>query len=77
MIPEAAVEAAALSIHRAHPFQSLSICRAAARAALEAAAPYMLAGAWDEAIQDADDEGYLYTHQSDYMKKRNPYRLTP
>ena len=36
-----AVEAAALSIHRAHPFQSLSICRAVARAALEAAAPHM------------------------------------
>lgn len=43
MIPVEAVEAAALSIHRAHPFQSLSICRAVARAALEAAAPHILA----------------------------------
>jgi hypothetical protein len=45
-----------------------------ARIALKAAAPFMLAAAWDAALQDADDEGYLREHQAEFMKKRNPYR---
>jgi len=44
------------------------------RAALEAAAPHMLAAAWDEAIQLADDEGCLLYHQAKGLKAANPYR---
>jgi len=45
-----------------------------AHAALEAAAPHMLAEAWDEAIQVADDEGCLLYHQAKGLKAANPYR---
>jgi len=47
------------------------------RAALEAAAPHMLALAWDEAIQRADDEGCLLYHQVKGLKSLNPYRSQP
>ena len=44
------------------------------RAILAAAAPYMLAQAWEAAIQAADDEGCLMYHQAKGLRAANPYR---
>lgn len=44
--------------------------------AVEAAAQPLMAIAWDEAIQLADDEGCLLYHQTKGLKSANPYRTT-
>jgi hypothetical protein len=43
---------------------------------LLAAAQPLMAIAWDEAIQIADDEGLLLYHQAKGLKSLNPYRIT-
>jgi hypothetical protein len=72
-ISDEAVEAAAKYLGERF-FWNGPLLPEVAREVLEAAAPHLMAAAWDEAMQDADDEGYLYAHQSDAMKARNPYR---
>ena len=66
MIPEAAVEAARTAIHRVSldtfTHEEADVL---ARHALEAAAPHMLAEAW----QDGATDGHLYGIQA-----TNPYR---
>lgn len=75
VIPVEAVEAAALSIQHANPFQSLSICRDEARAALEAAAPHMLAAAWEKGrlVGRAEEQSGFDTEMNPYG---DPYRAT-
>jgi len=85
VIPEAAVEAVTkvLVAHQRRDNRSclcgwarLGFSHPTHQAALvlEAAAPHMLAEAWDEAIQSADDEGCLLYHQAKGLKAANPYR---
>ena len=76
MIPEAAVEAAARLIHSQHeapPLDEWSAtfqrqAKADARLALEAAAPHMLAEAWDAGMEATGD----VPMPADYAL--NPYR---
>lgn len=74
MIPETAVEAAARALYR-YEYQNftqdeLMFALKQARLALEAAAPYMLARAWDEG-READD------FEVSIGMDGNPYRPTP
>jgi len=77
-IPETAVEAAARADYGEGWDRASEWERSAyldhSKLLLEAAAPHMLANTWDEAVQFADDEGYLLTHQSKYLKTLNPHR---
>jgi hypothetical protein len=78
VIPEAAVEAAAMVLceqlwDNAHESQR-SYAREEAREALEAAAPHMLAAAWDDAIEAHK----AWTWDDENMDPlANPYRPTP
>ena len=84
VIPEAAVEAAAKVLWDKElmaPWSSVpdgfkAPFRRDARAALEAAAPHMLAGAWDVAYaQGIEDERMSASSGTDYGPNRNnPYR---
>ncbi|MEO5317607.1 hypothetical protein PV761_03300 [Arthrobacter sp. CC3] len=64
VIPEAAVEAAAKAFRETHDMGD------ALMNALEAAAPHMLADAWDEGERAAFDS-------IDGANRTNPYRPTP
>lgn len=72
-IPKEAVDAAVDAMSGVNAYD----LRALATDILEVAEPYIAAAAWDQAIQDTDDEGYIYAHHSEAMKARNPYRSTP
>lgn len=81
VIPEAAIEAAAkvycgryISEWEDASPEYREAELATFRAILEAAAPHMLAEAWDKAVQLADDEGCLLYHQAKGLKAANPYR---
>ena len=65
VIPDAAVRAV------------LAKFRPDAAADMLAAAQPLMAIAWDEAIQRADDEGCLLYHQVKGLKSLNPYRSQP
>lgn len=92
MIPAQAVEAAARAVpclwrppraeHPTHRF--CEDCRDQARAALEAAAPYMQAGAWQEGYlcsYDQERGGHgvgpipVPEHLADDLMQWNPYRI--
>lgn len=45
-----------------------------ARAALEAAAPDMLAEAWDAAVIEGESCGWILGNATDDLRNRNPYR---
>ena len=72
-VPDEAVEAA----HKAWREQAAlpgTIFEYNLRAALEAAAPFIAAQAWDAAVQYADDQGCLLYHEAKGIKSHNPYR---
>ena len=66
MIPDEAVEAAAAKLPAI--WSSSPVYRDNLRAALEAAAPHLMAAAWDEGYEQAD---YDAPHS---IKSDNPYR---
>ena len=77
MIPAQAVEAAAMTLceqmwENAHERQR-EYAREEARAALEAAAPYMLAGAWEQ----GKNAVWSFMSNQDPLRERpsNPYML--
>lgn len=72
MIPTEAVEAAALSIYA----KAGIVTEQDIRAALEAAAPHMLAGAWEEGrlVGRAEEQSGFDTETNPYG---DPYRPTP
>lgn len=79
MIPEAAVEAAARGVHSALGFGAwddrfAEVYFRAARAALEAAEPYMLAEGWDEGYEacSRDEENSYWGSRA--VTTPNPYR---
>ena len=79
MIPAAAIEAAARAL--ADELQSEYLPEAwmdIATAALEAAAPYMLAAAWDEALKRAAEVAWEHdaSASSGVSQIPNPYRPT-
>ena len=68
----AAVEAAWYAFHDYHATRSPANNLEAMRAALEAAAPCMMAGAWDE----GREEGYEAGRDRGAKEQPNPYRPT-
>lgn len=81
MIPAQAVEAAAtVYFNRGDGYWPDMTPEAQAealddiRAALEAAAPYMLAGAWDGAVSEAGGCGWIHDAAANDLRARNPYR---
>lgn len=73
MIPEEAIAAAAKEIDA----PSEPAAQEIARRALEAAAPHMLAGAWDEGMSYALPGTPRGMETFEAYKKSNPYRPTP
>jgi len=80
VIPEAAVEAACRAEFSDWDTNGDEWWRGMTRKrmhkALEAAAPYMLAGAWGDSLQYAYEEGYFARPQLEALQESNPYRTT-
>ena len=72
MIPDAAVEAARDVLYEND--RSIDTDYATIEAALEAAAPHMLAEAWDSAVSEGESSGWLHDYATEDLRKRNPYR---
>lgn len=68
MISDEAVKAAAIALYDRKHIEGVGL--ADVRRALEAAAPYLLAEAWDEGLEYRADGGYI--HPVEY--EANPYR---
>lgn len=76
MIPDEAVEAAAKALYNKafHLGLSLTEAEAAAEVALEAAAPFIAAQAWDEGMNDAWDNSETMQVSLQALYAMNPYR---
>ncbi len=81
MIPDEAVEAAAKKMAGAAygvwelvPEAKRRLYMRTARAALEAAAPHMMAEAWDACVDEAESLGWMHDAGAVDTKARNPYR---
>lgn len=72
-IPYNAVQAA----HAAICEQNFDDClewRGKCVKAVEAAAPHLMAKAWDESVSEGEACGWVHEHAGNDMRKRNPHR---